>query len=252
MRPPAGDSAKARANGFHRHVEEINCRGTQHQRHNRSGNAHGKPPADDQHQHGEHCECGGFVGESAEVCRQCFYSQPEHAGNFVEMKPEEILDLSASDQYRDAVGETDHNRTGNKLDRCAQSRDAHNDKQHTCHDRAHKQAIHAMNSNDARHHDHERSGRPANLRLRSAQCGDKESRDDGAIDARLRSKSRGNSERHGQRQRDQTDRHSRDQIKQKLVAIVIAQAQNGFRQPALAKESNFHVRIMRPAPSQQE
>ena len=55
------------------------------------------------------------------VARQRFHPQPEHARNFVEMQSEEIFDLRAGNQHRNAVGESNHHRPRNELHRRAQA-----------------------------------------------------------------------------------------------------------------------------------
>jgi hypothetical protein len=72
----------------------------------------------------------------------------------------------------------------------------------------------------------------ADLRLRSAEGGDQEARDNGALDAGLRRESRGNGKGHGQWEGDEADGDSGDHVEQKFVAIVIAQTEYRLRKPA--------------------
>ena len=111
---------------------------------------------------------------------------PEFAGHFIDLQPEEIFYLGAGDQDCDAVGESDHDGTRNELDGRAHAGEAQNDQHHAGHHGAHEQAIDAVHGDDARDHDDEGAGGPADLGLRTAQSGDQKSRDDRAIDAGLR------------------------------------------------------------------
>ena len=151
------------------------------------------------------------------------------------MQAEEILDLGAGDQHRDAVGKSDHHRPRNKLHRRAHAGCAQNDEYRSRHDGAHVQAVDAVHGDDPGDHDHERAGRTANLSLRSAQSGDQKAGDDGAVNAGLRRQSGGDGEGHGQRQGHQADGDSGDDVVQKFVEAVVAQAENGLGQPAVVQ-----------------
>ena len=134
------------------------------------------------------------------------------ARNFIQLQSEEVFDLRAGDQDRDAVGEADDDRPRNELDRRAHAGEAHDHQQDAGHHRAHEQAVDAVLGDDAGDHDDERAGRPADLRPRAAQRRDQKAGDDRAVDAGLRRESGGDGERHGQRQRDQADGDAGNQV----------------------------------------
>ena len=100
-----------------------------------------------------------------EAIGQRFDAQPEDARNFVEMQSEEIFDLGAGDQDRNAVGESDDDRARDKFHRRAQPGNAHDHKQNAGHHGAHEQSVDAMNGNDACDHDDKCARRSADLRL---------------------------------------------------------------------------------------
>ena len=90
-----------------------------------------------------------------------------------------------------------------------------------------------MHGDDSRHHYHERARRSANLRSRPSQRGNQESCHDRTVNSRLRRESGRDGKCHGQRQRNQSDRHARNQVVQKLVQAVVAQAENRRGKPAI-------------------
>ena len=101
---------------------------------------------------------------------------------------------------------------------------AHDNEEDTSHHCAHEETVDAVSGDDAGDDD-EGAGRAADLRLRSAEGGDQEARDNGALDAGLRRESRGNGKGHGQWEGDEADGDSGDHVEQKFVAIVIAQTE---------------------------
>lgn len=76
---------------------------------------------------------------------------------------EEVLELRARDDERNAVGEADDNGAWNVADGRACSREAHDHEQHAGHHRAHEQAAHAVLRDNAGDHDDEGTGGPVNL-----------------------------------------------------------------------------------------
>ena len=155
----------------------------------------------------------------------------------VDAQPEEILDLGAGDEYGDAVGETEHHRAGNELHRSAESGCAHDEEQDAGHHGAHEQAVNAVFGDDSRDHHDKRAGGTADLHARAAQRGDQEAGDDSAVDAGLRGESRGNRERHGQRQGDEPDGDAGAQVSEEILESVIPQAEDGLGQPLFHREN---------------
>ena len=103
----------------------------------------------------------------------------------VELQAEEILDLGAGDQDGDAVGEADDHGSRNELDSRAHARDAHDHQQDAGHHRAHEEAIDTVECNNARDDNDESAGGSSDLGFRTAQRGDQETGDDGAVDTGL-------------------------------------------------------------------
>ena len=169
------------------------------------------------------------------ACGEGFHPQPEFAGNLGQLQAEEILDLRAGDQHRDAVGKTDHHRARNKLHRRAHAGCAQHNEDGARHHGAHVQPVNAMHGDDPGDHDDESAGGSANLSLRSAQCRDQKAGDHRAVDAGLRRQSRCDGKGHGQRQGHQPDRDSGDDVFQKLVQTVVAQTDDGLGQPTVVQ-----------------
>ena len=236
VRQPAGNAAKARADGFDRQLEqERGQRGSQHG-HNRAREcgwkSRGRPAITATVLAASSVACRDQVGPAA---ARAFIRSQNSLGNFVEMQSEEIFDLGAGDQNGDAVGEADDDRPRNELHRRAHAGRAQDDEHHARHHRAHEQAVDAVYGDDAGDHHDERAGRPADLRLRSAQRRDQEAGDDGAVDAGLRRQPGRDRERHRQRQGHQADGDAGDQVAQKFAEAIVAQAQDGLGQPPVVQ-----------------
>ena len=103
-------------------------------------------------------------GPGCKTRDQRLHSQPELTGNFGQLQSKEILHLRAGDQHGNAIGESDHHGTRNKLHGGPHPGCAENDKQHAGHDCAHEQTINAVRSDYARNHYDESAGRTADLR----------------------------------------------------------------------------------------
>ena len=74
----------------------------------------------------------------------------EIARHFLDLQPEEIFDLRAGDDDRDAVGESNDHRPRNELHRRAQAGDAQDHQHHARHQRAHEQAVDPVLRDDVR------------------------------------------------------------------------------------------------------
>ena len=129
-------------------------------------------------------------------------------GTLADLQAEEILDLRAGDQHRDAVGEADDDRPRDELDRRAHAGQRRERSGCTPAITVHmyRPSMPCFATMPADHHD-ERAGRPADLGPRAAQRGDQEAGDHRAVDPGLRRDSGANGERHRQRQGHQADRH---------------------------------------------
>jgi hypothetical protein len=107
----------------------------------RSCRARRHPPQhDDQHErrHAERRRGGDSVS-------RCAPSPPgagtNSAGTSCDLEAEEVLDLRAGDEHRDAVGEADDDRPRQVLDGGAHAAGAQHDQHHAGHHRAHEQAV---------------------------------------------------------------------------------------------------------------
>ena len=235
MRQPAGYAAKTSADSFYRQLEQECSHGGSQHGHNRSGNPVGNRAAQQDHSHRAGRKQGGLQRPRGRGGGKSLHSQPEFAGNLVQVQAEKIFDLGARDQDRDAVGKSDYDRARNKLHRCAHTGCAQDDEYRARHDRTHVQAVDAVYGDDAGDDDDKCTCRPADLSLRSAQSGDQEPGHDGAIDAGLRCQPGSDRERHGQRQCHQADRDPGNHVMQKFVEAIVAQAQDGLGKPAVVQ-----------------
>jgi hypothetical protein len=92
------------------------------------------------------------------------------------------------------------------------------------HDGADKQIREAVLRDDTVNDNDKSAGRSANLDARTAQGGNQKARNDRRKNARLRSRSRGYPEGHGQRQRHNPNRDPRRQIGKEFTPAIILQA----------------------------
>ena len=145
------------------------------------------------------------------------------------MQAEEILHLGAGNQDRDAVGEANDNRTGNKLHCRAHSGDAHDEQENTRHDRAHKQSVNAMHGDDPRDYHNESPGRSSDLCLGTTEQRNKEAGHDCAVDASLRRKARRDGKCHRQGQGNQSHGDSGNHIAKEFGGVVITKTEDGLR-----------------------
>ena len=103
----------------------------------------------------------------------------------IDLQAEEVPDLRAGDDQRDAVGEPHDNGPRDEAHRGAKPEQPRGRQQDARHHRAHEQAVHAVARHDASHDYDERAGGPADLELRSPSAEIEKSGDDGAVDAGL-------------------------------------------------------------------
>ncbi len=151
------------------------------------------------------------------------------------MQAEEILDLGAGNQHRDAVGKSNNHRPRNKFHRRAHAGGAQHDQDGARHDGAHVQPVDAVHRDDPGH-DHDECARgSADLSFRSAQGGDQEAGHDCAVNARLRRQPGGDGKRHSERQCHQANGDAGDDVLQKLVQSVFAKADDGLGQPPVVQ-----------------
>ncbi len=94
-----------------------------------------------------------------------FHAREKLAGVVLQPQPEEVADLRARDQHRNAVGEAHHHGARNELHRLAQSGDAHDDQHHARHHGAEEEPVNAVLRENPSDDDNERAGGAADLHL---------------------------------------------------------------------------------------
>src|SRR5690348_14917721 len=149
----------------------------------------------------------------------------------IDSQTEEVLDLSTGDQDRDAVGETDNHGTWNEAYRCAKTGNAHEDQNDPGDQGTDVEPFNPITGNDAGHDNDERSGRSADLSARAAESRNEPAGKYCRVQASLWRHSGSDSERHCQRQGDESYGDTREQIGEELLRRVAPQAEHRFRQP---------------------
>lgn len=89
------------------------------------------------------------------VCRwlaSALHPGAELRGHRRDVEPQQVFDLRARDQHRDAIRETHHDRPRQILHRRAHARHAEDDEQDARHHGAHEEAVDAVLGHDPRHH----------------------------------------------------------------------------------------------------
>src|SRR5579872_911252 len=152
---------------------------------------------DDDHYQGQDGKPGGSWRQRVEVTAKDEHASEEFARDVPHADAEEVLDLRAGDQHRDAVGETQYDRAGNEVDQGSQAGGPQNYEQDSRHQRAHKQAVQAVSRHDAVDDHDERPRWTSNLSGGPAQKRDQEAGYNRAVKSRLRRDSRGDGKRHG-------------------------------------------------------
>ena len=89
----------------------------------------------------------------------------EIAWNVIHLQAEEVANLCAGDQDRDAVGEADDDRPREVFYHGAHTSYAPQHQENSCHHRAHEQAVDTVLSDDSRNHYDERARWAADLRF---------------------------------------------------------------------------------------
>jgi hypothetical protein len=148
-----------------------------------------------------------------------------------DLQAKEVLDLRGGNQERDAIGESQDDRSRDELDRLSETGDREHDKNHTRHHRDHEQAREPVLRHDARDDDDKRAGRARDLNPRAAKQRDDEAAHDGGVDAGLRRHARRDAEGHREGQSDDTNRDARDEIPEKRGPVVASSEFQELRSP---------------------
>ena len=228
MRKPFGDSAKPRSYRFHSQVHQGHSRGRTKTHQNRAWHSPCIFLAGNHHrQRNDRKQCGLPV-QSREGARQCRHAVKKIARNLIQPQSEKIPDLRARNENCNSVRETDNHRAWKIFHRCTHSGDSQQHQHHAGHHGARKQPVDTVLGDDSGHYNHERAGRSADLRLRTAERRDHKPGNNCAIESGLWRNSRRNCKRHRQRQGNQTDGDTRAQICRKFSSVVISKENYGL------------------------
>ncbi len=185
VRQSRGNPAKAGSERFYRQLEKRDQSSAHEENDNISRHLFHVARAENYHENRRNAEGRFQRRKSSEVPHDRFHARQKIAGNFFHLYAEEVFHLCAGDGDGDAVGEADHNRAGDELHGGAEAGDAQYDEQDAPHQRAHVEAVYAVFHDDAENDDDEGSRGAADLSGRSAQRGNNEACDDGAVKSRL-------------------------------------------------------------------
>ena len=181
-RKAGGNAAEARPDGLAGSFNKTTQRRACKQRDDVSRHALHVAHEDQNHNQREACRARVFQRrERIKISRESFHARQKFAGDLFYFEAKEILDLRAGDKHRDAVRESNDNRSRNVLHRGAQPVDPQYDQQHARHQRAHEQAVQPVLRDDPVDDHDERARGSADLRGRSAQRGDQKPGDNRAI-----------------------------------------------------------------------
>ena len=122
-----------------------------------------------------------------------------------ERQAEEIVNLAGEDDDRDAGGEADGHRIGNEFDIGAEPQIAGRHQEHARHDGGEQHAVDAVALDGGGDEHDEGARRAADLKPAAAQERDQEAADDGGVEAAIRRDTRADGDRHRQRQGDDGD-----------------------------------------------
>jgi hypothetical protein len=165
------------------------------------------------------------------VLDERFRTAKEIAGERRQLQAEEVANLRARDQDADPVREPDDHGARNEFDRGAEAGHAEKNQDDPGHEGAHEQPVEAVHAHDSGDDDDKRARRPTDLGAGAAQRRDDEPGDDGTVEAVLGRQARGDGERHGQGQRDESDRHpGHEIIDERSGGISPTQAVDEFRE----------------------
>ena len=138
------------------------------------GQAREQPPQ----QHDEHqCRAPAPAAYQCALVRACHSAASlgtKSAGQPGGRDPEEILELAAGDDDRDADREAVDHRLGHERDQAAGAQQPGDDQDRPCHQRRQHQPVVAVLGDHAVDHDDERAGRPADLHPAAAERRDQE------------------------------------------------------------------------------
>ena len=228
MRKPFWDSAKPRSNRLHSQVKQRHRRRRAKTHQNRARHSPRIFLAGNHQRQRNHCKECCLPVQRREGARQCRHSVEKVAGDLIQPQPEKILELRARNENRNSVREADNHRARKIFHGRTHSRDSQQHQHHAGHHGARKQPVDTVLGDDSGHYNHERAGRSADLRLRTAERRDHKPGNNCAIESGLWRNSRRNCKRHRQRQGNQADGDTRAQICRKFSSVVISKENYGL------------------------
>ena len=179
-----------------------------------------RPELNDEKTHDSNGESPGIEGMNM------FYDGADHAEkvsrHFAHGQPEKILCLLQTDHDRNAVRKTDHDRNRNELDEAADLEETHEKENDPRADRGNHEVGEAVLRDDSVNDDDEGASRATDLYTTSAEQGDEKTGNDCRIKAGFRRHSRGDAERHGQRQSHHADGEAGGNVAAKQMGVVAA------------------------------
>jgi hypothetical protein len=142
-----------------------------------------------------------------------------------DLETKQVLELAHQNDRRDAGRETDRHRIGNELDVAAQPQEADQRHDRAGHHRREHEAIVSVPLHDCGDEHDEGARRAADLHAAAAKQRHKEAADDGRVEAALRADTRGDRDRHRQRERHDGDRQAGERVRAQ-ISEPIALAEN--------------------------
>ena len=145
------------------------------------------------------------------------------------LQTEKVFDLRRRNQDRNSIREPDHHHARDKSDRGAQTGKSHCQQENSGHHRDHGQPAHPEARNDPRDNHYECARWSADLRARSAERGNEETRHNCRVKARLRRDARRNPKGHRQWKRNQPHREPCHQVVDKQLRRVGPEGKDRLR-----------------------
>ena len=139
-----------------------------------------------------------------------------------QLQAEEILELQAGDDHRDAGGEAGGHRIGDELDQLAHPRQPHTHQHDPGHETGGHQSAEAIFFGDGMQDHDEGGGWAGHAEAGAAGQSDQHSGDNGGIKTVLRRHPTADGQRHRQRHRDDADGDARQQVGLQLGEVIAA------------------------------
>jgi hypothetical protein len=156
-----------------------------------------------------------------------FQERPGHRSH---AQAQKVLDLGGEDDDRDSACESGHDGIGDEFDRASETGETHRDQEHSGHQSADGEPVHAVLLDDSVDDHDESAGGAADLNAAASQERDEESGHERGDEALFRGDSRGDRERQSERNRDDSDDQPGQKVVGKLCERVAPQNGEGLGQ----------------------